>query len=504
MSSGVENRPYLRKAFLESMINEELVYHYGGEIDKEKYPDYEIEKEWFRKQILLSFLKDREVYAKIDVTEKELRNAFVQLNQSIAARHLYAETEEEADNLYSLLQSGADFNELAKQVFTDSTLKNNGGYIGYFTLGDMDPNFEAAAYSMKPGEVSKPVKTSTGYSIIKVEDKKSNPLMTEYEFQTRKGKIANFLKIRKKGPNTNQFLNDILKEMSIQINDGNISKIFSYLTSFNPAGNESELEKIESPVVTTSSKEYNAEEVYEMLLSIPEFHRDNIKSEKNLKAVVKSLVLQQRLLEIAEEKGYHENPEVLESLDGMQTGLYIRYKTYQLKDNKEVSDSTLFAYYNKNIDMFTKPPAVELKEIVVESENEAGRIYNVLQNGGDFGKLAEENSIRSWSAKNGGSMGYVPVKELGVIRDRILDTKIGSYTAPIEFDGLYGIFMVTGKKEGEPIEFNNIKNEVSEMLKNEMQFDIFKAFVSNLKEEVSIKINEDLLNSSLNSKKAVD
>ena len=58
-----------------------------------------------------------------------------------SVRHLFASTEEEANNLYKLLQNESDFKILAKQVFTDTTLQNN-GYLWYFSWGDMDTAFE--------------------------------------------------------------------------------------------------------------------------------------------------------------------------------------------------------------------------------------------------------------------------------------------------------------------------------------------------------------------------
>ena len=169
-SSGVKDNNKVRESVLSNMINEVALYYYDNNRDLFNNKDYKLEQEWSKKQTILAYLKDQEIYAKIQVSDKELREAFLRVNQKIAARHLFAQTEEEADNLYQLLMAGQDFKTLAKQVFTDSTLRNNGGYLGYFTWGDMDPAFEDAAFSLKVGEISKPVKTKYGYSIIKVED----------------------------------------------------------------------------------------------------------------------------------------------------------------------------------------------------------------------------------------------------------------------------------------------------------------------------------------------
>lgn len=65
--------------------------------------------------------------------------------------------------------AGKDFAELAKQYSDDHSSKENGGDVGSFRRkGQMDEPFAAAAFALKVGQVSDPVKTNYGYHIIKV------------------------------------------------------------------------------------------------------------------------------------------------------------------------------------------------------------------------------------------------------------------------------------------------------------------------------------------------
>lgn len=64
----------------------------------------------------------------------------------------------------------ADFAALAKANSEDEGSAVNGGDLNYFGKGQMVPEFEAAAFSLKPGQVSELVKTTFGYHIIKVVD----------------------------------------------------------------------------------------------------------------------------------------------------------------------------------------------------------------------------------------------------------------------------------------------------------------------------------------------
>jgi peptidyl-prolyl cis-trans isomerase SurA len=76
-------------------------------------------------------------------------------------------------NLSKDLSTASDkFMVAAKTVTDDPSGKTNGGDLGYFTSMKMVYPFECAAYTTKPGDISMPVRTSFGYHLVKVEDKR--------------------------------------------------------------------------------------------------------------------------------------------------------------------------------------------------------------------------------------------------------------------------------------------------------------------------------------------
>ena len=89
------------------------------------------------------------------------------------ASHILVETEEEAKELKSQLDDGADFAELAKEKSTGPS-GANGGALGWFGKGQMVPEFEAGVLALEKGQVSDPVQTQFGWHVVTLNDKRKS------------------------------------------------------------------------------------------------------------------------------------------------------------------------------------------------------------------------------------------------------------------------------------------------------------------------------------------
>lgn len=83
---------------------------------------------------------------------------------------------EKIESLKQELEQGADFADLAKKHSQDSASAEEGGDLGWVTLGEMVKPFEQALFDMNKGSVSEIVVTQFGYHLIKLDDIRSETI----------------------------------------------------------------------------------------------------------------------------------------------------------------------------------------------------------------------------------------------------------------------------------------------------------------------------------------
>jgi peptidyl-prolyl cis-trans isomerase SurA len=165
---------------------------FQAQLQAEGLTENELKKK-YREQIRNQMMVDRLVSAKlskVSVSTKEVKDFYQSYEDSIPDQpeavklsHILLEIDtspatldslkRKAEGILQLVRNGQDFAQLAA-MYSDDPSGKEGGDLGFFKKGDMIPQFEDVAFTLKPGEVSDVVQTEFGYHIIKVDERKDD------------------------------------------------------------------------------------------------------------------------------------------------------------------------------------------------------------------------------------------------------------------------------------------------------------------------------------------
>ena len=201
----------------------EIVKQVGGQKKLDKLlKEQAVTQAQLEEQLRAQMLQDavqQKVYADIKVSDADLKKYFddpaneSQFNvaESIDARHILVKTKAEADKVRALLEadnSDANWKKVAAEYSTDPGSKDSGGSLGNFPKGRMVKPFEDAAFALKVGEISEPVKSQFGYHVIEVTKKTPGSTQT---FEEAKKTIEQQLKYQKQATAWEDWLKSAIK-----------------------------------------------------------------------------------------------------------------------------------------------------------------------------------------------------------------------------------------------------------------------------------------------------
>ncbi|MDD2852420.1 MAG: peptidylprolyl isomerase [Desulfuromonadaceae bacterium] len=187
-----------------------------------------------KEQIEKLKLVSMEVRAKVLVGESEIRAYYTENRakyseeESFRARHIFFKTGEKvtpeeiirakttALAVLADAKAGNDFAELAKKFSEDPAARKDGGDLGSFKKGDMQPELEKSIQTLKPGEVSDLVSTPVGFHIIKLEARIAGAAKP---FDSVKSEIEEILYRKKSEERFSQWAKDLRSKANIEIKD---------------------------------------------------------------------------------------------------------------------------------------------------------------------------------------------------------------------------------------------------------------------------------------------
>lgn len=166
----------IRQNILRGLLSERLIYREAIKEGVDKKEDVKKRVENLKRQLIMqSFIEEK---AKSLVTDAEIKAAYdaevaeSKGQEEVKARHVLLSTEDEAKKIHDEIKKGGDFEKIAKEKSVDKGTAVSGGDLGWFAKDKMVPEFSEAAFKLKKGEISEPVKSPFGWHIIKLDDRR--------------------------------------------------------------------------------------------------------------------------------------------------------------------------------------------------------------------------------------------------------------------------------------------------------------------------------------------
>lgn len=204
-----------REEALQALVDRELLYQEALAKGYDKLPNVVSELD-NQKRALLSNVAVSEAMRGKQPTDAEMRKIYqdkvaTKNVKEFKARHILVPTEAEAKDVIAQLDKGANFSDLAKTKSKDRASAENGGDLGWFSAGQMVPQFSQAVTTLDKGKYTKtPVRTQFGYHVVVLDDtRKVDPP----SFDSIKDRLAEVVQSQKIG----EYLETLRKKAKIDV-----------------------------------------------------------------------------------------------------------------------------------------------------------------------------------------------------------------------------------------------------------------------------------------------
>lgn len=180
----------LNQAFEEIAKNNKMTLEAFIESLESEGASYEELRDQVRKEMIIQRVQRGKVGRQVDITEQELdgflatEGSVKELSPELFIRQILVEDKIKAEKVLSDLESGEDFQVLAKEHSTSANAAS-GGEMGWRNLADLPSLFADALKGKKKGYVSPPLESGSGFFVLQLEDKRGSLVRFEEQWHAR-------------------------------------------------------------------------------------------------------------------------------------------------------------------------------------------------------------------------------------------------------------------------------------------------------------------------------
>ena len=413
--------PAVRKKILDNLINERLLAKKAIEVGLDKDPEFVQEYQAYRQRILATNLYDEEIIDKAvpdALAKKYLR--WMQYNVKgyvivVGYKGSFAyhgdrskeEARKRAEEVRQKLQEGVPAEELVLQYSDDYATRQKKGQFLSYPIGQYSPEVDEAVLTAHANAIVGPLDSRKGFLIFKITEfaPRTNQLKLDIDLKLIKRRLANTYFSQKTRELFQKFNDEIRKRFHVEVKKENLTK-FAQIIQNKSKGRQS-LENLtpEEAGLVLATYDGGQVTVGDLIDAYKNNLREVLYGFSNPRMGQRSIQNHLNMIfwtRIAEEKGIPDKPEVKLELTHFYYSKLAQYleKKY-LQPKIQVTDEEVKDYYEKHKNDYARSDQIELWVISTKDKKVADKLYQRVQNGEDFAKLAaqfnERQDIKRWN-----------------------------------------------------------------------------------------------------------
>ncbi len=498
-----------RKDFLDTLVDQKLILAdaYRKGIDENEEVQ-EAKKAAQERVAVQKLLYEKEIVNKI-ITDASVKEHYDQTGEEVHARHILIKTQNpedsvevqaafaKADSIYQLIADGGDFGELAKELSDDKSNSSKGGDLGFFGWGRMVKEFQEAAFALKIGEVSPPVKTMFGYHLIELLDRKAVERGTFEEEKDAMKEQFRQMKTNELREAAQEYIETLKADMGLVYYEDSLTFIYSKVSAPDNPHNVSLFSNFDEDERKMIVASWQKGEVTVAALDLKIGSRGSgaFQAAEDFKQVIDGIVVPEMLNVRAVELGVYDDPEALKAgRVAMETQMIRKVKQLEVDDKMNFDDESLKEYYEKNRDKYMSDSQVTIREIFVDDQKLAEELLQKAKDGQNFKKMAKKYTTRANAKKTDGELGPFGKNRYGRIGREAHKLNSGEFCdKPIRMGKKYSIFKVLEKTPSELKPFEDARKDAERDYRQNAKKDLEEQWLKQVREEIKVTVDEDAL-----------
>lgn len=201
------------------------------------------------------------------------------------------------------------------------------------------------------------------------------------------------------------------------------------------------------------------------------------------RAALLDQVISKKLLLLDAKKNLLEhNAQFKKDLERVKEEMLSNFNVQRVIENVSVTDEDVKKYYDEHKEQFKVGEAVSASHILVDSEEKAAELKTKIENGEiSFEDAARENSSCP-SSQNGGALGeFTHGQMVAEFDEAAFSMEVGAISAPVKTQFGYHLIKVTDKKGPSEMSFDDVKDQIKNVVLNEKRQSALNSKINQLK-----------------------